>query len=121
MLCLQFTVLMFMYMRRNVYKVVFLVTKDLFCFLGSVALWVGSGVGQNFHRGMGWDNDKRQCKEQCQVHATSRRGQDSLRTSQSEWQRTEINGEKVRSWCGGQPSDRGRLKNRTRVEISRAS
>jgi len=112
MLCLQFTVLMFMYMRRNVYKVVFLVTKDLFCFLGSVALWVGSGVGQNFHRGMGWDNDKRQCKEQCQVHATSRRGQDSLRTSQSEWQRTEINGESMRSWCG-QPSDRGWLKNRT--------
>ena len=39
---------------------------------------------------------------------TSRRGQDSPWKSRSEWQRTE----KVRSWCG-QPSDRGRLKNRT--------
>ena len=47
---------------------------------------------------------KRQCKEQCQVHAgekdhvrprwtTSRCGKDSLLKSQSEWQGTEINGE----------------------------
>ena len=47
---------------------------------------------------------KRQCKEQCQVHegeegharpgwTTSRRGQDSPWKSQSEWQRTEMNGE----------------------------
>ena len=45
---------------------------------------------------------------------TSRRGQDSLWKSQSEWQRTGINGEKVRPWCS-QPSDRGRLKNRTEL------
>ena len=49
---------------------------------------------------------KRWCKEQCQVHAgeegharpgwtTSRRGQESPWKSQSEWQRTEINGESM--------------------------
>ena len=49
-------------------------------------------------------DNKRYCKEQCQVHAgekdharpgwtTSRRGQDSPWKSQSEWQRTGINGE----------------------------
>jgi len=32
--------------------------------------------------------------------------------SQSEWQRIEINGESTSIWCG-QPSDRGRLRNRT--------
>jgi len=39
-----------------------------------------------------------------------RRGQDSPLKSQSERQRTEINGESI-PWCS-QPSDRGRLKNR---------
>ena len=54
------------------------------------------------NKGVAWR--KRQCKEQCQVHAgeegharpgwtTSRRGQDSPWNSQSEWQRTWINGE----------------------------
>jgi len=68
---------------------------------------------------------KRQCQEQCQVHAgkedharpgwtTSRRGQDSPWKSQSEWLRTEINGEnKCTSMVCGQPSAPGRLKNRT--------
>ena len=64
----------------------------------------------------------KRCKEQCQVHegeedharpgwTTSRRGQDSPWKSQSEWQRTGINGESTSMvW----PTlDRGRLKNRT--------
>ena len=71
---------------------------------------------------------KRYCKEQCQVHAgeedhawpgwtTSRREQDSPWKSQSEWERTEI--EKVRPWSG-QPSDRGRLKNRTEQSVNKS-
>ena len=54
------------------------------------------------NKGVAWR--KRWCEEQCQVHAgeedharpgwtTSRRGQYSLWKSQSEWQRTHINGE----------------------------
>ena len=44
---------------------------------------------------------------------TSRRGQDSPWKSQSECRRTGINGESTSPpWCS-QPSDRGRLKNRT--------
>ena len=43
---------------------------------------------------------------------TSRLGQNSPWKSQSEWQRTEISGESTSPWCG-QPSDRGRLQNRT--------
>jgi len=54
------------------------------------------------NKGVAWR--KRKCKKQCQVHAdeedyarpgwtTSRRGQDSPWKSQSEWQRTGINGE----------------------------
>jgi len=44
--------------------------------------------------------------------ATSRRGQDSPCKSQSEWQRTEINGEST-SKVWPTLADRGRLKNRT--------
>ena len=43
---------------------------------------------------------------------TTRYGQDSLWKSQPKWQRTAINGESIRPWCG-QPSDWGRLENRT--------
>ena len=44
---------------------------------------------------------------------TSRRGQDSPWKSQSEWQRTGINGESTSiPWCG-QPSDQGQLKIRS--------
>jgi len=68
------------------------------------------------------------CLEQCQVHdgeedharpgwTTSRRGQDSTRNSQPEWQRSGINGETT-STCG-QPY-RGRLKNSTEQFYSAA-
>ena len=43
---------------------------------------------------------------------TSKRGQDSPWKSQSERQRTEINVGSIRPWHV-EPSDRGRLKNRT--------
>ena len=45
-------------------------------------------------------------------HVSRSRLQQTGWKSQSEWQRTEINGESICPWCG-QPSDRGRLKNIT--------
>ena len=67
--------------------------------------------------------EKEICKEQCQVHAgdedharpgwtTSIRGQNARGRVNQKDKRTEINGESTSIWCG-QPSDRGRLKNRT--------
>jgi len=57
------------------------------------------------NKGVAWR--KRSCEEQCQMHegeedharpwwTTSRRGQDSPWKSQSEWQKTEINGDSTR-------------------------
>ena len=67
---------------------------------------------------------RRWCKEQCQVHAgeedharpgwtTSRRGQDSPWKTQSEWQKTEINGESTSMVWPTLGSRTAREQNRT--------